>query len=97
MDDSETYITEQELRRIWVDTSSHPMGKHADKFNVEEALLLLGDVDYEQFMAEDADSTTTAFVQNAISESPILQINKPNSDEIIDDGEEELIITLQVK
>ena len=46
-EEDEIYITESELKRLWVENSYKSMGKSVDKFNLEEALLLIEDAEDE--------------------------------------------------
>ena len=48
------YITEQELARLWKESSLLPMGKSANAFDCKSALLLLRDEEDASLMGEDS-------------------------------------------
>ena len=47
MEAEEIYITEQELKRLWLENADKPLGKPFDSFKVEDALLLVDDEEDE--------------------------------------------------
>ena len=55
----EIYVTEQELKRLWLQTSDTAMGKSMDKFNTEEALLLIADSEEDIMIDEDDDNNNS--------------------------------------
>jgi len=71
----DTYITESELRKLWLVKSEKPMGKPVDKFEVMDSLLLLGDED-DAFMEEgdaeaDEETADTADTEGGVPEPEI--------------------------
>jgi len=55
-DSDEIYVTEAELRRLWIEASGTAMGKPVDKFTVDDALLLLTDEEDEVLLGDYAQA-----------------------------------------
>ena len=54
-DVEEIYVAEKELKRLWLQASDTAMGKSMDKYNTEEALLLIADAEVDIMLDEDDD------------------------------------------
>lgn len=105
IDDSDIiYVTEQELLEIWESASTEPMGKSVEEFDVEQALLLLPDEDYEDLIVNSGKSSSSKsegfqglqFITSERSSSlPLAYLPGEVADTIEDEDDHEWVITLQ--
>lgn len=89
-DSKEIFITEQELLRVWTTASTEPMGRSLDSFTLEDALLLIDDDYIDEIMGENDSSSTVGSISR-----DLLALSTTLEDEVIDDEEQELVVTSQ--
>ncbi|KAJ1428835.1 hypothetical protein B484DRAFT_65478 [Ochromonadaceae sp. CCMP2298] len=83
IDFSETFITEQELKKLWMLNSNQAMAKGVGKYNARDALLLIDDEDVAEVMGDDY---TSALGLSSLEVSKLAEV---------DETDRELVITEQ--
>jgi hypothetical protein len=68
------YVTEQELQRIWVETSSLPFGKPIHLYNTKDALLLLVEDDLSAMDDDAVENVSMSTTQSDDKEVDIIYV-----------------------
>jgi len=74
---SVTYISEEELKRLWIRNSHKTTGKPLSQFNIAEALLLLQDEEDTEFVAEEEKEGAFDDEEDEVEEVIVTQKVRP--------------------